>query len=101
MLPKGRQLDAMPSRGRTEEFESHFLSGEMVWGRRRDFLPGSQEVKWRDGNPPTNAIVPLHRERWIRQLMAHLARLGCSRSVMVLGAVKGRAQARPASGFIP
>jgi len=33
-------------------------SGEMVWGRRRDFLPGSQEVKWRDGNPPTNATVP-------------------------------------------
>ena len=32
--------------------------GEMVWGRRRDFLPGSQEVKWRDGNPPTNATVP-------------------------------------------
>jgi hypothetical protein len=34
-------------------------------------------------------------------LMAHLPRLGCSRSVMVLGAVKGRAQARAASGFIP
>ena len=32
--------------------------GEMLWGRRRDFLPGSQEVKWRDGNPPTNATVP-------------------------------------------
>jgi len=31
---------------------------EMLWGRRRDFLPGSQEVKWRDGNPPTNATVP-------------------------------------------
>ena len=30
----------------------------MVWGRRRDFLPGSQEVKWRDGNPPTNAWLP-------------------------------------------
>ena len=25
--------------------------------RRRDFLPGSQEVKWRDGNPATNAAV--------------------------------------------
>jgi len=31
---------------------------EMLWGRRRDFLPGSQEVKWRDGNPPTNAWLP-------------------------------------------
>jgi len=30
----------------------------MLWGRRRDFLPGSQEVKWRDGNPPTNAWLP-------------------------------------------
>src|ERR1700730_7727171 len=30
----------------------------MVWGRRRDFLPGSQEVKWRDGTPPTNAWLP-------------------------------------------
>src|SRR3984893_12636662 len=30
---------------------------EMVWGRRRDFLPGSQEVKWRDGNPPTTACL--------------------------------------------
>ena len=41
-------------------------------GGRRDFLPRSQEVKRRDGNP--NAIVcPLRRERWIRQLMAHLA----------------------------
>ena len=27
-------------------------------GGRRDFLPGSQEVKWRDGNPATNATVP-------------------------------------------
>jgi hypothetical protein len=31
---------------------------EMLWGRRRDFLPGSQEVKWRDGNPSTNAWLP-------------------------------------------
>ena len=31
---------------------------EMLWGGRQDFLPGSQEVKWRDGNPPTNATVP-------------------------------------------
>jgi hypothetical protein len=31
--------------------------GEMLWGGRRDFLPGSQEVKWRDGNPATNAAV--------------------------------------------
>src|SRR6516162_8040292 len=47
-------------------------SEEMLWGGRRDFLPRSQEVKRRDGNP--NAIVcPLRRERWIRQLMAHLA----------------------------
>jgi len=47
-------------------------SREMLWGGRRDFLPRSQEVKRRDGNP--NAIVcPLRRERWIRQLMAHLA----------------------------
>ena len=30
----------------------------MLWGGRRDFLPGSQEVKWRDGNPPTNAWLP-------------------------------------------
>jgi len=31
---------------------------EKLWGGRRDFLPGSQEVKWRDGNPPTNAWLP-------------------------------------------
>jgi hypothetical protein len=30
---------------------------EILWGGRRDFLPGSQEVKWRDGNPATNAAV--------------------------------------------
>ncbi len=30
----------------------------MLWGGRRDFLPGSQEVKWRDGNPRTNAWLP-------------------------------------------
>ena len=31
---------------------------ETLWGGRRDFLPGSQEVKWRDDNPPTNAWLP-------------------------------------------
>ena len=31
---------------------------ETLWGGRRDFLPGSQEVTWRDGNPPTNAWLP-------------------------------------------
>ena len=31
---------------------------EMLWGRRRDFLPGSQEESGGDGNPPTNATVP-------------------------------------------
>ena len=43
----------------------------MVWGRRRDFLPGSQEVKWRDGNPPRNAAVPALAvetpENWLEQ----------------------------------
>ena len=47
------------SQTRDREFESISLQRrEMVWGRRRDFLPGSQEVKWRDGNPPTNAWLP-------------------------------------------
>ena len=75
--------------------------GKMLWGGRRDFLPGSQEVKWRDGNPLTNSTVPAPENGGIRKLTAHLARLGCLRSVMVLGAVKGRAQARAARGFIP
>ena len=34
------------------------LDRETLWGGRRDFLPGSQEVKWRDGNPLTNSAVP-------------------------------------------
>ena len=40
------------------KFRIHSPPAEMVWGRRRDFLPGSQEVRSRDGNPPTNATVP-------------------------------------------
>jgi len=27
----------------------HPWDREMLWGGRRDFLPGSQERKWRDG----------------------------------------------------
>ena len=43
---------AVPFHGRPASGSNHpHPSGEMVWGRRRDFLPGSQEVKWRDGNP--------------------------------------------------
>ena len=46
------------ARGWDSEFESALLQERDGMGRRRDFLPGSQEVKWRDGNPPTNATVP-------------------------------------------
>src|SRR6516164_6424065 len=30
---------------------------EMLWGGRRDFLPRSQEVKRRDGNPNTRSFA--------------------------------------------
>ena len=41
----------------------------MVWGRRRDFLPGSQEVKWRDGNPADERLAA-----WVHHRLQHAFR---------------------------
>ena len=75
----------------------------MLWGGRRDFLPRSQEVKRRDGNP--NAIVcPLCKGTMDPAVDGAPGVIGLLKKechVMVLGAVKGRARARAASGFIP